>query len=85
MLGLKVDRAYRAPAAESATIVVFDESSGSPTFVVVVQATDFGDFDHPSATDFLDFAMLGAINLEREMRARAVIGVEVFAHNSRME
>ena len=48
----------------------------------MVEATNFGDLDHPSPTDFLDFAMLGAVHVEREMRARVVIVVEVLAHDS---
>ena len=61
---------------------MLEESSGSTPLVPMVEATNFGDLDHPSATDFLDFAMLGAVHCEREMRARVVIVVEVVADHS---
>ena len=60
---------------------VSQQSGGTP-FVPMMEATNFGDFDHASPTDFLDFAMFGGIHLQREMRARVVIVVEVLAHHS---
>ena len=60
----------------------FDESSGGTPLVLMMEATNFGDLDHPSAIGFLDFAMLRAVHLEREMRARMLIVVEVIAQHS---
>ena len=60
----------------------FDESSGGAPLVPMVEATNFGDFDHASPTEVLDFAMLGAVHLKREMRAPVVIAVEGVAYHS---
>ena len=49
---------------------------------MMMESADLSDLDHTSAINLLNFAMLGAVHLEREMRARPVIVVEIGAHNS---
>ena len=49
---------------------------------MMVKAADLGDLDHMSAINFVNVAMIGTIHLKREMRARAVIVVKIFADSS---
>ena len=52
------------------------------SLVMMMDSADIGDFDHTSAINFVDRAMLRAIHLERKMCPRVVIVVEVLAHNA---
>ena len=58
------------------------QGSGSLSLVMMMESADLRDLDHTSAINFLNFAMLGTIHLERQMRACAVIVVEIVADNS---
>jgi|SRR5271165_505799 len=54
-----------------------ETKSGGETFVAMMQATDFWDSDDSSDAAMLNRAGVGAILVERKMRAGAVVVVDV--------
>jgi hypothetical protein len=56
--------------------------SGGETFVAVMQAADLGDGDDSSDPGWHDRAGIGAILVEREMRACVVVIVDVRGEDS---